>query len=80
MIGPCRGDSGGPLMVKDLDTLQWVQVATVQGSFGQCGDINVPGIMLQKKLIKMSHRKNYLLNNVKKFFTLNDINFLLKHC
>lgn len=46
--GSCKGDSGGPLMVKNIDTLKWVQIATVQGSFGQCGEPDVPGLLLYK--------------------------------
>ena len=37
------GDSGGPLMVKTSEE-KWVQIATVHGSFGQCGDPRVPGL------------------------------------
>ena len=50
-VGSCNGDSGGPLMVKDLKTFKWIQIATVHGSFGPCGDTNVPGLWYQWKHI-----------------------------
>ena len=42
--GSCKGDSGGPLMIQDLESKRWVQIGTVAGSVGDCGDINLPGI------------------------------------
>ena len=32
--GSCKGDSGGPLMMKDFKTTKWTQIATVQGGIG----------------------------------------------
>jgi secreted trypsin-like serine protease len=45
--GSCLGDSGGPLMYYDLDTNSWIQFATVQGSVGDCGDKEYPGIYIR---------------------------------
>ena len=45
--GSCRGDSGGPLMRYDRKTGSWIQFATVQGSVGECGDIDTPGIYVR---------------------------------
>ena len=32
--GSCNGDSGGPLMIKNIATKRWTQIATVQGGIG----------------------------------------------
>ena len=45
--GSCHGDSGGPLMYYELETNSWIQFATVQGSVGDCGDIEYPGIYIR---------------------------------
>ena len=45
--GSCKGDSGGPLMIQDLESKRWVQIGTVAGSVGDCGDINLPGIYVR---------------------------------
>ena len=37
-------------MTKNVDTLKWVQIATVYGSFGECGDTDVPGMIRFKTL------------------------------
>jgi hypothetical protein len=42
-LGSCKGDSGGPLLQLDEETRRWVQIATVQGGLGECGDIDFPG-------------------------------------
>ena len=45
--GPCEGDSGGPLMYKDLETGKFIQVATVSSGVGECGDDEYPGIYVR---------------------------------
>ncbi len=43
----CRGDSGGPLMQLNRSDKSWIQFAIVQGSIGECGDIDYPGIYVR---------------------------------
>ena len=45
--GPCEGDSGGPLMSKDLESGKFVQIATVSSGVGECGDDEFPGIYVR---------------------------------
>jgi secreted trypsin-like serine protease len=45
--GPCEGDSGGPLMYKDLESEKFVQIATVSSGVGECGDKEFPGIYVR---------------------------------
>jgi secreted trypsin-like serine protease len=45
--GPCKGDSGGPLMNKDLHSRKFIQIATVSGGVGNCGDDEYPGIYVR---------------------------------
>ena len=44
--GSCEGDSGGPLMYKDDDG-RYIQIATVRGAVGECGDRAYPGIFVR---------------------------------
>jgi secreted trypsin-like serine protease len=44
--GACKGDSGGPLMYKEDDG-KFIQIATVEGGVGDCGDIDYPGIFVR---------------------------------
>jgi len=45
--GSCHGDSGGPLMYYNRKTSSWIQFASVQGSVGDCGDIDYPSIYIR---------------------------------
>ena len=45
--GACEGDSGGPLMYKDLTDRKYIQIATVEGGVGDCGDESYPGIFVR---------------------------------
>ena len=45
--GSCKGDSGGPLNFYDVETQSWVQIAIVEGSVRDCGDIDYPGIYIR---------------------------------
>ena len=47
--GSCKGDSGGPLMYQDFagEASKWFQIATVQGSVRDCGDVDFPGIYVR---------------------------------
>jgi secreted trypsin-like serine protease len=45
--GSCKGDSGGPLLYKDDDSGKYIQIGTVRGAFGQCGDRDYPGIFVR---------------------------------
>ncbi len=45
--GPCIGDGGGPLMFKDSVSRKYIQIATVEGGVGQCGDADYPGIFVR---------------------------------
>jgi secreted trypsin-like serine protease len=45
--GACKGDSGGPLMYKDDDSRKYIQIATVRGGVGDCGDDEYPGIFVR---------------------------------
>jgi secreted trypsin-like serine protease len=45
--GACQGDSGGPLMYKDDDSRKYIQIATVRGGVGECGDDEYPGIFVR---------------------------------
>ena len=44
--GSCQGDSGGPMMIK-VGSNSWVQIATVFGALGTCGDPNFPGLFVR---------------------------------
>ena len=45
--GSCHGDSGGPLMFFEVEKNSWIQLATVQGSVGDCGSTEYPGIYVR---------------------------------
>jgi secreted trypsin-like serine protease len=45
--GSCEGDSGGPLMYFDFESKAFVQIATVHGGVGACGDLEYPGIYVR---------------------------------
>jgi secreted trypsin-like serine protease len=45
--GACEGDSGGPLMYKDVLARKYIQIATVEGGVGDCGDESYPGIFVR---------------------------------
>ena len=34
-------------MIQDLESKRWIQIGTVAGSTGDCGDINLPGIYVR---------------------------------
>ena len=34
-------------MILDLETQRWVQIGTVQGAVGACGEIKFPGIFVR---------------------------------
>jgi secreted trypsin-like serine protease len=44
--GACKGDSGGPLMYRDEEGT-FIQIATVEGGVGECGDKDYPGIFVR---------------------------------
>jgi len=41
-LSACSGDSGGPLMAKNHNTKQWIQIALVHGKIGTCEDPDYP--------------------------------------
>jgi secreted trypsin-like serine protease len=45
--GACQGDDGGPLMIKQLWSEIWTQIAIVQGVVGDCGDPQYPAITVR---------------------------------
>jgi secreted trypsin-like serine protease len=45
--GACEGDSGGPLMYKDVLARKYIQIATVEGGVKDCGDESYPGIFVR---------------------------------
>ena len=45
--GSCKGDSGGPIMTKNLSSKKWIQIGIVQGGVGECGDKDYPGIYIR---------------------------------
>jgi secreted trypsin-like serine protease len=45
--GACEGDSGGPLLYKDVIARKYIQIATVEGGVGECGDEAYPGIFVR---------------------------------
>jgi secreted trypsin-like serine protease len=45
--GACEGDSGGPLLYKDVIARKYIQIATVEGGVGECGDLAYPGIFVR---------------------------------
>ncbi len=45
--GACEGDSGGPLMYKDVLARKYIQIATVEGGVKDCGDDEYPGIFVR---------------------------------
>ena len=45
--GACKGDSGGPLMYKDVLARKYIQIATVEGGVKDCGDDEYPGIFVR---------------------------------
>ena len=46
-VGACKGDSGGPLMYKDEDLEKYIQIGTVRGAVGDCGEKDYPGIFVR---------------------------------
>ena len=46
-VGACKGDSGGPLMYKDEDFEKYIQIGTVRGAVGECGEKDYPGIFVR---------------------------------
>ena len=34
-------------MIQDLETKRWIQIGTVQGAVGACGEIEFPGIYVR---------------------------------
>ena len=34
-------------MIQDLETERWVQIGTVQGAVGACGEVKFPGIYVR---------------------------------
>jgi secreted trypsin-like serine protease len=44
--GACKGDSGNPLMYK-AEQRRYIQIATVEGGVGDCGDRDYPGIYVR---------------------------------
>ena len=49
-------------MTKNVDTLKWVQIATVYGSFGECGDTDVP-VMIRFKTLFDQFNVYSIFNN-----------------
>jgi secreted trypsin-like serine protease len=47
IVGACEGDSGGPLMYKDEDLEKYIQIGTVRGAVGSCGNKDYPGIFVR---------------------------------
>ena len=47
--GSCHGDSGGPLMYLDTEEVEekYVQIGTVAGGIGGCGNRNLPSIFVR---------------------------------
>ena len=45
--GACKGDSGGPLMIRNLSSRKWTQIGIVHGAIGECGDIDYPAIFIR---------------------------------
>ena len=43
--GACKGDSGGPVMAKNLLDGKWRQIGIVYGAVGECGEY--PGIYVR---------------------------------
>jgi len=41
-LSACSGDSGGPLMAKNHNKKQWIQIALVHGKIGTCEDSDYP--------------------------------------
>ncbi len=44
LSGSCKGDSGGPLLQQKGPLKPWIQIGSVQGGLGECGDIDYPGM------------------------------------
>jgi hypothetical protein len=47
VVGPCKGDAGSPLMYYSLENKRHLQIATVQGAVGECGDPDYPSIFIR---------------------------------
>ena len=45
--GSCKGDSGGPIMTKNVFSKKWTQVGIVYGAIGECGEEDYPGIFIR---------------------------------
>jgi hypothetical protein len=46
-VGPCKGDTGSPLMYYSLENKRYLQIATVHGGVGECGDPDYPAIFIR---------------------------------
>ncbi len=60
--GACEGDSGGPLLYKDVIAKKYIQIAIVEGAVGECGDLAYPGIC-----VRLNHPSilNFIVSTIK---------------
>ena len=63
--GPCFGDSGGPMIVRNNDDTDWL-LAGVFSKMGGCGNMERPSVF-----IKISHVKDWICENIEKDQTNN---------
>ena len=61
--GPCKGDSGAPIMIQDLVSQKWTQIGIVGGSVGECGDPDYPGIYIRLNHPAVLNFVNSVVNN-----------------